>query len=529
MVTMVTSARPLAVLLVVGMATACVDDVPPADPTEAQPPGSTGTTAHADDATTSTTTTAATTSLDSTTSSGGDPDTSTSGPPIIFDLGRLPDGGGPPGPIGIPETCAEAAMTQSTVGCSFHANRMQNFSVYDSSIIVGNVSETEVATVRLYFAEGGGEVAQGGPVMVGPLQSHEFVLSAPIPPGDVSVLRTDGTFRVESEQPIVAYQHSPIGAIASNDSSMLIPDHALGQFHVVASWNTNITGNTSAFNVIGIENDTVVTWRPRNPTSAGAGVPAVAAFALGMATVGANDLLQVVAPTDASGTIVETNKPAWVMGTVPCVQVPTGVAFCDHIEEQLIPVEYWGTEYVGVHAPTRSFEDYWWRVYSGADGVMISTSPNQPGFPVTLDRGEFIELSTLDSFVITGDGAFMPVQYLEGQEGGAGTGDPASYQMVPVEQFLNRYVFVTGTGYTQNYVQVIRTAGGANVEVDGVVVTGYTAVGAYEVADWPISEGAHSAASEQPFGIVQVGYTEVTSYAYPGGLALGFINPNPEG
>jgi len=159
---MMTSTRPLAVLFVIGMATACVDDEPPADPTEAQPPGTTGTTAHADEASTgptpstaTSTTSASTTDLDSTTSSGGDPDTSTSAPPITFDLGRLPDGGGPPGPIGIPETCADAEMTQSTVGCSFHANRMQNFEVYDSSIIVGNVSETEDATVRLYFAQNG--------------------------------------------------------------------------------------------------------------------------------------------------------------------------------------------------------------------------------------------------------------------------------------------------------------------------------------------------------------------------------------
>jgi hypothetical protein len=123
----------------------------------------------------------------------------------------------------------------------------------------------------------------------------------------------------------------------------------------------------------------------------------------------------------------------------------------------------------------------------------------------------------------------MPVQYLEGEQSGAGTGDPASYQMVPTEQFLPRYVFVTGTGYTQNYVQVIRPAGGADVEVDDQVVSGYYAVGGYEVADWPISEGAHVAGSADPFGVIQVGYTTVTSYAYPGGLALGFINPDPEG
>ena len=57
--------------------------------------------------------------------------------------------------------------------------------------------------------------------------------------------------------------------------------------------------------------------------------------------------------------------------------------------------------------------------------------------------------------------------------GGAGTGDPASYQMVPTEQYLPRYVFVTGVGYDLNYVQVTRPLGGADVFVDGVLVTGY--------------------------------------------------------
>jgi hypothetical protein len=100
---------------------------------------------------------------------------------------------------------------------------------------------------------------------------------------------------------------------------------------------------------------------------------------------------------------------------------------------------------------------------------------------------------------------------------------------VPAEQFLPRYVFITGTGYTENYAQIIKPQGSAAVTVDGVVVDGYYDIGDYEVADWPISEGAHIADSDDPFGVIQVGYTGVTSYAYPGGLALGFINPNPEG
>jgi hypothetical protein len=72
---------------------------------------------------------------------------------------------------------------------------------------------------------------------------------------------------------------------------------------------------------------------------------------------------------------------------------------------------------------------------------------------------------------------------------------------------------------------VVRDKGGPDVKVDGVVVTGYYAVGEYEVADWKITEGSHLAESDAPFGIYQVGYTGVTSYAYPGGLRLKVINP----
>ncbi len=44
--------------------------------------------------------------------------------------------------------------------------------------------------------------------------------------------------------------------------------------------------------------------------------------------------------------------------------------------------------------------------------------------------------------------------------------------------------------------------------VDGVVVTGYYAVGDYEVSDWKIAQGAHLAESDAPFGVISIGYTD---------------------
>lgn len=465
---------------------------------------------------------------DETSDDSSDSNESSDGAPVLDIIPSDTGDGGPLPPDGIPETCAEALLAQSTVGCSFRANKMQNFNEEPTSVVVGNVSETETALIQLYWGPGGVEEAVGTAVSVGPLETHEFVLSDPPEPGDVSVLRVGGSFRVDSDLPIVAYQHSPISAVAHNDSSLLIPDHAQGKDYIAASYNTNIANDLSYFNVVGIHDGTEVTWIPAQATNGGTGVPAAAAGVPVTVTLNEWDMLQVTSNTDVSGSIIESTLPVWAAAASPCVNIPASITFCDHIEEQLLPLKYWGQLYVGAHAPTRGTEDYHWRIFAGDDAVTITTTPAQAGTPVTLDKGDFVSIVASGSFMISGDGPIMPVQYLESQNGGAGTGDPASYQMVPTEQFLERYVFVTGKAYTWNYVQVTRPANAADVFVDDVLVTGYETVGGFEVADWPIAEGSHVASSDAPFGVVQVGYTNVTSYAYPGGLALGIINPQPD-
>jgi hypothetical protein len=427
---------------------------------------------------------------------------------------------------GCTEVCELILDDPSSVGCVFRANKMQNFIEEPTAVTVGNVSKTLTATVSMFYFQNGAEMMVAGPVQVMPGKSTQFNLTMPPQPGSVSVLRPDSTFKIVSNVPVVAYQHSPIMAMAHNDSSMLLPDHAQQKNYIIAAFTPSVGGNPAYFNVIGLKDGTTVNWVSPVATQAGNGVPAVPANTPGQVIVGDYDLLQVSSgQSDLSGTIVTLSEPGWVAGAVQCVNVPANITFCDHIEEQMIPIEYWGLEYVGAHAPQRGSEDYWWRVYASEDNTTITTAPVEPGFPKVLNKGQFYEFKTTNSFIFSGDKPFMPVQYLESQDGGANTGDPASYQMVPVEQFLDRYVFVTGIGYNPNYVQVVRDAGAADVLVDGVVVNGYYAVGAYEVADWKINEGSHLAESAAPFGIYQVGYTGVTSYAYPGGLRLKVINP----
>ncbi|EDM81307.1 bacterial Ig-like domain protein [Plesiocystis pacifica SIR-1] len=430
--------------------------------------------------------------------------------------------------------CDAVEAEPSSIGCSFFANRMDNYNPGDNdSLVVGNIDSVKTVSAQLYFVPNGSNVeqAQGAPVNIPPEGTYTFTLTnAQIE--SQTTIRNGGVYRVETDIPIVAYQHSPIGSVFTNDASMLLPEHALTGNYVVNSYPATVGNYPSYFTAIAVTDGTTVNFTVPEATAGGGGVTALNAGGSTSVMLNRYDTLNVVVQQqnggDVSGTVVESDGPLWLVGATECANVPNnGTLYCDHMEEANLPLEYWGQEYVGAHVPYRSGnEDFHWRVYGGEDGVQINTDPVQAGFPLTLNKGEWYQFSTTESFIISGDGPFLPVQYMEGTTGGAGDGDPSQIQSVPTEQFLDAYAFVTGTDYPTHYVQIIRPAGGADVLVDGQVVGDYYTVGTFEVADYPLNqEGTHFANSDQPFGIVSVGYSPATSYGYPGGLKLQVINP----
>jgi hypothetical protein len=399
------------------------------------------------------------------------------------------------------------------------------------AIVVGNTNGTETATVSLYTSQNGQpEQVIQGPITIGPNSLYTFIL--PNGTSDVikdSALRTGGAFRVESDVPVIAYQHSPLQAQATNDASCLLPESTLGTRYIVGSYVDALGGYPSYFNVIATAPNTEVTVTVPVTTGSGPGVPVISAGQSQTFTMNRYDTLQIAASSnDVTGTVISATAPVSVIGAVQCAQVPAGATYCDHIEEQMLPVRNWGKTYVGAHAPKRSgSERYYWRVLASQDGTTIETTPPQTGFPVTLDAAKYYDFWTQEDFVVTGDKPLMAFQYISGQDAfGAGTGDPAMITAVPVEQFLSRYVLLTPTGYSNDYVQVIRT-NNTPVVVDGAAIpdASFRTIGSFQVADHPVGGGVHVLEGAHPFGIVGVGYTDVTSYGYPGGMAL--INLNP--
>ncbi|MCX4242230.1 IgGFc-binding protein [Paraliomyxa miuraensis] len=500
------------------------------------------------------------------------------------------------------ETCAEdkcvglcevEAELPSSAGCSFIANRQLHLNV-DSpdGLIVTNPNEDLPVTVQLYRTPEGKrkEEAVGNPRVLQPGENTLYELTADFVLGTSSMFRTGGTYRVESDVPVVAYLHSPLTNSRGNDSSMLLPETTLGRHYVVPSFSPHAEqqqgqGQPSYFEIVATEDFTEVTWTPPVDT-AGTGINidfVAAGDESPVLNMNRFDTVRIAASAnfqenpdlrDVSGTVIESNHPIWVVGASRCSRVPVldepPLGRCDPLQELLIPLDYWGSRYVAAHSPDRGTERHWWRIYSANEGTRITaegnlgcpddilTAENCPA-PNEFDgeactfaaRGSWIQVDVpngcsffLDSTNDQGisSGAFMPVQYLQGsrfQENPAESteiGDPAMYQMVPVEQFLNRYVFSTGLGFDFHYVQVIRQIGGPTVFLDNMSVNGYSPVNdTWEVANFPISEGPHVIDSGAPFGIVQIGYSSNepsencdntvdpqpichASYAYPGGM-----------
>jgi hypothetical protein len=460
--------------------------------------------------------------------------------------------------------CEQLIDQPSSQGCSFYATSMFQAlpmlpELPPDALVIGNPDTDRIATVELRFVPEGTNQEQlaEGPIMLEPGETHVFLLDPELTEyfEQTSLYRSGAVQHLVSDLPIVAYLHSPYEGSSTNGSSLLLPEHVLRNDYVVYGYPAYVT--PSYFIVIAMEDQTTLRWTPPVET-AGDALPL--AFVEG-GQVGeqllnrfdnvridtSDKYLRPRCEQDLSGTVVSADKPIWVMSAVRGLRVP----FCatsfeipgcappapileecgggsDFVQEQNLPLETWGQIYVGPASPVRADEDHYWRIYSGADDVSVDVFPPQPGSPfVLVERGDFVDLVVPNGtdLVFESDGPFMPIQYVAGNYVAGGIGSPAMVQMVPIEQFLDRYVFVTGFAYDFHYVQVIRPSGEANVLLDGVVVDTWSSVGDWEIATVLISEGTHEIHGDVSFGIVQYGYstyidsaTNSAGYAYPGGM-----------
>ncbi len=405
-----------------------------------------------------------------------------------------------------------------------------------------------------------------------------------------SAVFAHAALHLRTSAPVSAYQFNPLKTIRepecdlgdrcysfSSDASLLLPATALGREHVVAAMPTQRAlgpGSTEwsvgagFVSVVGTVAGTQVTVRLAGDVSAGEGIAAGGMGTARTFTLGAGDVLQLLSPTsgecpadaydritqtrfclpiareDLTGTVVTATQPVAVFSGHECAFVPYDRYACDHLEEQVPPVDTLGTRYVvsRVAPVPEGLRDHpegeptAATVIAAHDGTDVTFDPPSVHAPVRLDRGQSVPLLSALDYQVT---ASQPVLVAVFEVGGDyfrqevavtanSYGDPELSYETPVDQYRARYDFYVPPDY-ESFVNVV-IARGETLRLDDALVTAAPAatLGARDIYRLRVAAGAHHIAGTNPgsrFGLRVYGFAPYTSYMYPGGMDLVSIAP----
>ncbi len=418
----------------------------------------------------------------------------------------------------------------------------------------------QAVTYQPYVAQNGlapGEVAI---LFLGGLSGASPLCPIPSAGGQAPMIVGTGrgfSFRIRSDVPVVAYEMDPYGggSAAITGASLLLPTSAWDTNYVATTASQKTTSSPS-IDVIATEDATQVTLLPSVGVDAGGGLPGGPANAPLTFVLNRGEFAQFTQEGDLAGSILQANRPIGVMSGNPCMNWPLGRIYCDHGEQMLPPVRALGNEYVGVAPRPRIAGDVaGWRLVGAVDGTTLSWLPSTPpGAPTTLQRGQVVELSDADPFVVASQDDAHPFLLFTLMSGNGGTGplsgygDPDHVLSVPPRQYLDDYVFFTDPTFPETNLVVVRKPVSpgvfADVELDCAgKLGGWKPIGDYEwtrvdleTGDFQgvngCENGRHEMKSKAPFGLWIWGWgtptttsnTRDVSYGYPGGMNVQPIN-----
>lgn len=259
---------------------------------------------------------------------------------------------------------------------------------------------------------------------------------------------------------------------------------------------------------------------------------------------------------DLTGARVTASKPVAVFSGHECTFYPQDQGACDHLEEQLLPVDTWGNRIPLVPPilrapnPAAATEAIYWKIV-GEPNTQVRLSrgfsaldPRAPGFlgvpdcqdqlvdDTTIDLGPhgYCEFGTRAAVQLDAERPILVMGIISGQNStgvfnafGAHAGDPAIYIAPPVSQFRLSYSFLAPGTFFNDYLTIIAPPT-ARITLDGQAVdlanTAPVTGTDFVFKHIPISDGPHRVDGDVPFGILVFAFDDYVSYAFTGGLNL---------
>ena len=447
--------------------------------------------------------------------------------------------------------CESNLKLNTYLGCNYWAVDLDNIEggmLEPVGIVVSAPADGQAAEISFTDTSTGNKLTSadlgGAALLVEPGELKTYLLP-PFNDLDGSI-HTNRSFRIDATQPVTVHQFNPLvgDGVYTNDASLLLPDYAGGTEYLVMSWRLRTWGETlrGFATVIATQPGiTTVSVTAAADILAGPGVPSMSEGQIQSFSMEQGDVLNLEVTgsegDDLTGSYIEASQKVSVFGGHECANIHVSYERCDHIEQQLIPLAAWGTQYMAdpFHPRTATHTDTW-RILSGQNGLKVTLDPPVAG-PYVLNMGQWVEFDSAEPFVASANGKFFLGHYLQscnypGYEvfcsdlsGPLGIGDPAFTLAAPVEQFLDAYVLLTPAGYVEDYINVVHQEGAA-VLIDGQPLTQPPVAigeGKWMLVQEPVSAGVHAVQADSPIGITAYGYGCHVSYAYPGGLKIGAL------
>ncbi|MEO8841287.1 MAG: IgGFc-binding protein [Kofleriaceae bacterium] len=502
------------------------------------------------------------------------------------------------------DPCAAAAANTSSVGCDYYAVNPDSYITANGSCFAAYIANTWNAPVSINVEYNGqqldtsvmariptgqGTTLQYTPLIGGMLQPnqvailflawHQGILTTACPTGiTAGYTATDaaahGTalghaFHITTSAPVVAYDIFPYGGGTSaiTSATLLLPTSAWDTNYVAVDGyaKSTVTNNPSQpfIEIVGKEDATHVTIRPKAAIVGGTGVPAAAANSNAVYTLAKGQVMQMTQDQELMGSVITSDAPVGVWGGNACMNIPTDVVACDAAHQQIPPVKAMGNRYAAVRYRNRwpgQEETPPWRLVGGVDGTTLTYKPSAPaGAPTSLGVGQMVEFTAAGPFTVESqdtDHPFYMSAHMTGCEllnpaGDDCRGDPEFVNVVPPDQYLSAYTFFTDPTYPETDLVITRERDGgqfADVNLDCVgTVSGWLPVDAADNLEYArvdlvtgnfqgvgtCNNGLHVATSPNKFGLVVWGWgsaatglfsTQAVSYAYPAGMSIKPIN-----
>ena len=324
---------------------------------------------------------------------------------------------------------------------------------------------------------------------------------------------TNEGIRVTSDQEVSVYGLSRLEF--TTDAYLGLPVDVLGNEYVVSAWGSTLAG-PSQYSIVATEDGTEIFLTPT--------LAEQECFPETQLTMNRGETYfhEGCNGFDTSGTVISSSAPVAVFGGHQCANIPdNNTTFCDHLIEQIPPVQSWGTQFITAPLATRTGGDTF-RIIASEDATEVFINGESVA---VLSRAEIYETLLVNASSVTASAPILLVQFSNGTSFDQVTSDPFKMIIPPFEQFLNNYTFSIPTeGFAANFVNIVVDQNQASLlELDGepIALENFQSVTGtdFVFTQQAIDLGSHNL-SGAVAGIFTYGFNEADSYGYPGGLSL---------